>query len=86
MWLYLLCLAAASLLALLLYGWDKRCAIRGTRRIAERTLLLVGVLGGAPGALAAMHLFRHKTRHVYFWAINGVALLLQAVFLILLSL
>ena len=86
MWLYLICLAVASLLALFLYGWDKHAAIRGAHRIAERTLLLVGVLGGELGALLAMRLFRHKTRHAYFWAVNGAALLLQAVFLVLLAL
>lgn len=69
---------AASLIALLLYGWDKAAARRGARRVPESRLLLLGLLGGAPGALAGMLLFRHKTRQFRFWAVNLLGLLLLA--------
>lgn len=65
---------AASLLALLLYGWDKAAARRGARRVPEARLLLLGLLGGAPGALAGMLLFRHKTRQPRFWCVNLLGL------------
>ena len=65
---------AASLLALLLYGFDKSAARRGARRVPESRLLLLGLLGGAAGALAGMLLFRHKTRRAGFWAANLLAL------------
>ena len=76
---YLLFLALMSVIAFLFYASDKRRAKRGHRRISERTLLCLGVFGGATGALLAMYAVRHKTRHFYFYLINGLALLLQAV-------
>lgn len=60
---------------MVLYKSDKSRAQKGKWRIKESTLLLVGILGGAAGALLAMKLFRHKTRHWYFWAVNSAALI-----------
>lgn len=65
-----------SLLAFFLMGYDKGRAKAGRRRVPERTLLLVAALGGAPGALLGMYLFRHKTRHPRFQ--YGLPLLLLA--------
>jgi uncharacterized membrane protein YsdA (DUF1294 family) len=62
--------AVMSAAAFLLFAWDKRSALRGRRRVRERTLLRLCLLGGAPGGLAAMHLCRHKTRKAPFpWAV-----------------
>ncbi|MDP3852607.1 DUF1294 domain-containing protein [Phenylobacterium sp.] len=58
----LLYLVLINLTAFAAMGWDKSCAERGVQRIPERTLLTLAVLGGAPGAIAAQHAFRHKTR------------------------
>lgn len=61
-----------SVMALLLYGRDKRAARAGARRTRERTLHLVDLLGGWPGGLIGQDLFRHKTRktgfQIVFWA------------------
>ncbi len=57
-----------SVLAFALYGADKYRARKKRRRVRESVLLGVSVLGGAAGALLGMNLFRHKTRHWYFWA------------------
>ncbi len=54
--------AALSLAAFSVYGWDKRAAVKGTRRVPEARLHLLAMLGGWPGALPAMRLFRHKRR------------------------
>ncbi|MBU5612967.1 DUF1294 domain-containing protein [Geomonas azotofigens] len=51
-----------SLCAFLLYAADKHAALRGGRRIRERTLHLAGLLGGWPGAVLAQHLLHHKSR------------------------
>lgn len=51
-----------SFLTLALFGLDKAAAILGRRRVAERTLHILSVLGGWPGACLGRVLFRHKTR------------------------
>ena len=62
----LLAMGLMSLVCFCAMGADKRRARRGARRIPEKTLFLLAALLGAPGALAGMYLFRHKTRHWYF--------------------
>jgi uncharacterized membrane protein YsdA (DUF1294 family) len=72
----------ASALAYLLYGIDKSAARRGARRTPESTLLVIGLLGGWPGALVAQNRLRHKNKKATFlfafWItviLNGAALL-----------
>ena len=70
--LYLL---AFSLAAFLLFAWDKRCAVVGRRRIPERTLLMLALAGGTPGAIAGQRLLRHKTRKEPFRSrLMGIAI------------
>jgi uncharacterized membrane protein YsdA (DUF1294 family) len=67
-----------SLVAFIFYGFDKRRAIRGGRRIPEATLHTLELFGGFPGAFLAQQLFRHKTRKksflFVFWAIVALHL------------
>lgn len=63
-----------GVLAFLAYGIDKHRAKHNRWRIPESALLGLGFFGGAIGALVAMNLLRHKTRHWYFWLINFVGL------------
>ena len=81
---YLIILAVMSLAALILYGADKLKAKAGAWRISEAALLSVGFFGGALGALLGMKLWRHKTRHWYFWVVNIAGLLWQIAVLIVL--
>lgn len=53
--------AAFNFATFLAFGFDKGRAGRQKRRIPEVTLALLGALGGWPGGLLAMKLFRHKT-------------------------
>src|SRR5437763_629904 len=48
--LYLLLTVACSVIAFVLYGIDKRRAIKNQPRISERTLHILSLLGGWPGA------------------------------------
>ncbi len=52
---------AASAWAFLLFGFDKWRAGRGGRRVAEATLFWASALGGWPGGLLGMIVFRHKS-------------------------
>ena len=55
-----------SVLGFFLMGYDKLQAKRGRRRVPEKSLFSVALLGGAAGAVLGMYLFHHKTRHWYF--------------------
>ena len=72
----LIWLAAANLISFALFGWDKHLAKREKWRVPERTLFLWALLGGAPGAIFGMRLFRHKTKHASF--LIGMPLILVA--------
>lgn len=64
-----------------LYHYDKERAKKGEWRVKETTLLGLGCIGGAVGALLGMKVFRHKTKHWYFWVINIIGLAYQLFFL-----
>jgi len=63
--------ALASLACFGAYALDKSAARSRARRSPERTLLLLGLVGGWPGALLAQRILRHKTAkasfQVKFW-------------------
>ena len=67
-----------NLVTFLLYGVDKWKARKGRWRIPEDSLIWLAVAGGSIGALGAMCLFRHKTRHLKFILGIPAILLLQA--------
>lgn len=73
-----------SLIAFCTYFCDKVKAKRGAWRIPEKVLLALGFFGGAIGAIIGMKLFRHKTKHAYFWVINVVGVIWQIALAVLL--
>lgn len=72
--LYLFIMNAAAFLFMLA---DKQKARRKQWRIPETTLLGVAAVGGSLGAMLAMYIFRHKTRHPKFSFGLPLLLLLQ---------
>lgn len=68
-----------NIVALVVYGWDKFCAVHGRWRVSELVLLLLAAVGGSVGAFVAMRFFHHKTRHVKFRLGVPVIFVLQVV-------
>lgn len=62
-----------------IYGLDKKRAVENRWRISERMLLGLAAIGGSVGALAGMRVFRHKTKHLKFYAGIPVILAVQIV-------
>lgn len=82
--LILIYLAAINISALIITVYDKLAAIKGKRRIRERTLLLVAGLGGGFCMYLTMLLIRHKTTRMKFML--GIPLIVIAQALIVLIL
>jgi uncharacterized membrane protein YsdA (DUF1294 family) len=68
---------AMSLVTFGAYGLDKRRARRGDSRTPERRLHLLELLGGWPGALLGMKVFRHKTQKRSFRLVFFAVVLLH---------
>lgn len=71
-------LLVMTLLTFLVYGVDKRRAIKKRYRIPESSLIWLTILGGGLGAFLAGHLFHHKTRKWYFQLTWYVGIILDA--------
>jgi uncharacterized membrane protein YsdA (DUF1294 family) len=77
-WIYLvLIMALWNIVTFAMYGIDKRKAMKGKRRISERSLILCAFIMGSVGALLGMSVFRHKTKHLKFKLLLPVALIIN---------
>ncbi len=76
LWIYI---AAVNMLSFIMCVYDKVAAIKKKRRISERTLFAVSIIGGAAGMLAGMLLVRHKTKHWYFMVFVPLLITVHAV-------
>jgi len=59
----------ASTVCFAAYARDKAAARSRARRTPERRLLLLGLVGGWPGAVLAQQVLRHKTAKASFQAL-----------------
>jgi uncharacterized membrane protein YsdA (DUF1294 family) len=77
-WIVLSIYGSMSLVTFGVFAFDKWRARREGRRVPERTLHILSLLGGVPGALAAMPMLRHKNRKPSFWLVTAAIALLHA--------
>jgi uncharacterized membrane protein YsdA (DUF1294 family) len=77
-------LVVINLITAVAYANDKRAARRSSRRVPERTLFLLNLVGGVLGAWIVFFGMRHKTRHVSFWLVQSACSLLHLGALVLL--
>ncbi|TBE86960.1 DUF1294 domain-containing protein [Rhizobium ruizarguesonis] len=76
---------ALNLSVFSIYFMDKQAARCCRRRISERTLLILALIGGSLGALAAQQLLRHKTRKEPFRSILAAILILHGTLIAVLA-
>jgi uncharacterized membrane protein YsdA (DUF1294 family) len=59
-------LIIVNIIAFIIMGADKYKAHRHRWRISERSIFILGFIGGGFGVLFGMSVFRHKTKHLKF--------------------
>lgn len=63
MYIYLI---IVNILTFILFGLDKKYAIKNKWRIKEFTLFLLCFIGGVIGGMVGMRIFHHKTNKNHF--------------------
>lgn len=76
-------LIIVNLLALILFGYDKQCAVTHRWRVPEKTLLVSAAVGGSLGAYIGMITFRHKTQKTLFQILIPILLTIQTIILLI---
>lgn len=70
--------AVLSVVTLAAYAVDKHRAGAGGRRIPERTLHVLALFGGWPGAFVGQQILRHKTRKIPFQIVYWITVAIHA--------
>ncbi|MBH0066837.1 DUF1294 domain-containing protein [Pseudoalteromonas sp. NZS100] len=71
-------ISVLSAITFLMYAWDKRSSHKKVNRTPERTLQLLALFGGWPGALLAQQLLRHKSQKRRFIVMLWLYILINA--------
>jgi uncharacterized membrane protein YsdA (DUF1294 family) len=72
-----------NIIASIMASSDKKRAVKGKRRIPERTLMIVGLFGGACGEYITMKKIHHKTLHKKFMIGLPLEIFLHIVIIVL---
>lgn len=80
----LIYLIIINFISFLLSYHDKRAAVHHKRRVPEKNLFIVAIIGGSIGLYSSMLIFRHKTKHASFMlgvpAVLAIQLLITLLF------
>ncbi|WP_312176364.1 DUF1294 domain-containing protein [Chryseobacterium sp.] len=69
-------IAVISIITFIIFGIDKRKAVKHQLRIPESTLLSLTFLGGTIGALLGMLVFRHKiSKRSFLLKFSGIVVI-----------
>ena len=79
---FIIYLIVINIIGFFIMYLDKQKARKRKRRIPEKTLFIVALLGGSFGTTLAMNTFRHKTKHWYFKYGMPAILILQLVLIV----
>jgi len=69
-------IALISIITFIIFGIDKRKAVKHQRRVPENTLLTLAFFGGTIGALLGMLVFRHKiSKRSFLLKFSGIVIM-----------
>lgn len=80
--IYISVLIIMSIITFIMFGIDKIKAKHNKRRVKEKTLLELTILGGGIGSLIGRIIFRHKTNKIYFSIVIFLSIISQIFLLI----
>ena len=80
----LLYIIAINIIAFFFFGLDKlKSQLNKRRRISEKTLWFLALLGGSPGSIFGMYFFIHKTKKDSFQIVLALILGAQIIMAVL---
>ncbi len=72
-----------NLISVIICCYDKSMAIKNKRRISEKALLNLSLLGGSIAMYITMCLIRHKTKHTKFMVGLPIIIAIQTAIIII---
>lgn len=71
-------IAIMNIIEFVIFGIDKRKAIKSLWRIPEKTLIAFAVIGGGVAMAVGMKVFHHKTKKTLFRVMAPVSIIFNA--------
>ncbi len=72
-----------NIITFIAFGIDKQRAIKDGRRIRNKVLLGLSLIGGSIGGILAMRIFRHKTKTSYYVISLPIMLVVQVAIIVI---